>query len=75
MTTGVLQSNCAFLFGRKGVLYLVHANGKREKMGMALRQGKLWFWHHRTSTWVEFPDVVPTTTGHAIMITAMRVDS
>ena len=65
---------CAFLIGRKGVLYLVRANGKRVKLGVALRQGKFWFWDRTTSTWHKLPDVIPTTAGHAVSIMALRVD-
>lgn len=75
MTDMVESTTCAFLFGRKGVLYLVRPNGKKEKLGMALRKGKLWFWDRKASTWREMPDVVPTTAGHAVTICAMRVDS
>ena len=73
--TGVVNSaTCAFIFGKRGVLYLVRPNGKKEKMGLALRKGKLWLWDRKTSTWHEVPDVLPTTAGHAITICAMRVD-
>jgi len=67
-------NSCAFLIGRKGVLYLVRASGKHVKLGVALRQGKLWFWDRSTSTWHKLPDVIPTTAGHAVSMVALRVD-
>lgn len=75
MANGVVNySTCAFLLGRRGVLYLVRPNGKQEKMGLALRQGKLWLWDRKASVWHEMPDVIPTTAGHAVTICALRVE-
>lgn len=74
MTDVIHSTTCAFLFGRKGVLYLARPNGKQVKTGIALRQGKLWFWDRQVSIWREVPDIIPTTTGHAISICALRVD-
>ena len=74
MTDVINSTTCAFLFGRKGVLYLMRPNGQRVKTGLALRQGKIWFWDRKASIWREVPDVIPTTAGHAVTICALRVD-
>ena len=74
MADVVKSTMCAFLIGRKGVLFLVRPNGKKVKLGLAIRQGKLWCWDRPASTWHEVPDVIPTTAGHAVTICVLRVD-